>query len=360
MADDRNEVLSPMTAAAVKHCRQLIRDRQLEDGPFRMTAGGQEVWLEQYFSLEAVLALLAVAPDSQDDDPRRVEKYLIWYAEHIEEPQGIAFNYRGNLVSFGKISRKGDDYDSIDSYAGLYLLAAARTFARSETNSPVIQQGAIRSLQALNDVIGRKQELLRRTGAVHLSPQAERNGLPIARDDYPMHYLMDACEAHAGLRESVGYFDAIGLKEEAVQAQKLADGIADSTPLFLAEGKFAFVVDNRGLPQTGTGAYPDGLANLYALAYIPKQYPQLWTTLIAQHAPLNENRTGGPIERWLIAARTAAPESIVEFEAETAREALTFDRKTHLDRMAICVLALIDGQARYPTIPELRESGTEK
>lgn len=129
-----------------------------------MTAVGDEVWLEQYFALEACVALLA---SGQRSDVDRVRRYLHWYAQNIEEPFGVAYNYE---VRSGRRVRLA--FDSIDSYAGLFLLATARVHVISGDTSPAIANGASRSLYAAGDVIRNKRVVAANARSPHTLSEA--------------------------------------------------------------------------------------------------------------------------------------------------------------------------------------------
>jgi len=342
-------VLTAEERDVVASCLKQIRQRQLESGSIRMTAQGDEVWLEQYFALEAVLALLAAPENDSGANVAAAGRYLNWYAANIEEPQGVAFNCEGTLSDIRKIATKPKNYDSIDSYAGLYLLASSR-YARHRKPETAIVAASKRSLQAIRDVIENKASLLKRSGGAGLTGNADSNGLPIARDDYPMHYLMDACECHAGLRSAGDYFHSLGMDHEATEARRLADGIARAATRFLGGDRFAFVIDNGNHSQLGAGAYPMGLANLFGLAYVPHEFPRLWTTLRKEFPLKPDEESSMRPERWLIAARTAAPGDVAEIKAMLLMEARKFSPATYLNRLSITALALEDGESRYPVL----------
>lgn len=59
-----------------------------------------------------------------------------------------------------------------------------------------------------------------------------------------------------------------------------------------------------------------------------------------------------PVERWLMAAsHCATPEETQALRQETRRAMLQFSaRNVYVDRPALAILALIDGEARFPSV----------
>lgn len=337
--------LTPEERTVVSDCLDQIRSRQLRDGSIRMTAVGDEVWLEQYFALEACVALLS---SGQCSDVDRVRRYLQWYAQNIEEPFGVAYNYEVRSGRRVKLA-----FDSIDSYAGLFLLATARVHAISGDTSPAIANGASRSLYALEDVIRNKRVVAANARSPHTFTEAAlTNGLPINTGSAVQHLLMDSIEAYAGLRESVELFRSVELPKDAATAHELANGIAQGMRLFEGSDGFAHVVMNGNDPQFFDGRDTKALANLYALAYLPPKYKSLWSSLNRSFQPDNVDAAECPAERWLIAATRVMPSTAKSWRERVVRDAGQFDRSTYLGRLAVTVIALIDGPARYPEVIE--------
>lgn len=358
--------LSGAEQEAVQHCLELIRKRQLPNGALRMTVE-ENGWLEQYFALEGVLALLAAATPRSGEDLERVRNYLGWYARHIREPEGVAHNYQNHGAGYVEIKKTPEnpdakDFDSVDSYAGFYLLAVARYHRLAGATPAEIREGAVRSLRALEEIILNKERVVAASGGkVGITPEAARNGLPIARWDYSVHYLMDACEAFAGLHEAVGFFTAIGRKPEAQKSGLLADRIAAGAKAFSLADRFPLAVmnDNQPVPAKENSAPTlddAGLANLFALAYLPPRYPKLWAQL-KKHQPDSGNAPVAPVERWLIAAVRAAPNDVGEWRKRVVEETRSFGDRTYIGRPAMAVLALMDSSARFPEVrPSSRSS----
>ncbi len=374
--------LDHLTAAerqAVVRCQQLIRARQLNAGTaagaFQVATNAGEAWVEHYFALEAMIALLAATDDPNSPDVRAVEKYLKFYANDARQrAEGVAHNLKGPKLAPVTVvlktcrdkpaDQRSDapkDFDSIDSYAGLYLVATARYYALTGKLPAEIRSGALLSLKALYNVIRRKPAVVAARGCNHTFPNgALNNGLPIARASYPMHQLMDVVEVYAGLKESAPMFARLGLANEAKIAADLAAGVVRGAALFkpaAKTGHYPVGLDNGNNPYNQGGLYPGGLAQLFALAYLPslgaKNDVALWTSLkkFPQGNPAAATNTQAPPERWLIAASRVAPQEAPRWRARVVAECRTFNAATYIDRPAICILALIGKEAGFPMIP---------
>jgi len=317
--------------AAIEQCLGIIRKCQLEDGMIRMKAAGSPVWTVPYCSNFAVMALLAAhAIHPNQPDLRRVERWLIWYADK-QEPDGTICDREGNLESYRSQGKR----DSTDSYAATFLMAVYR-YQRAVP-------GVVRP-----EIIQAARKVLTAIGAV-----VQSDGLTIAKPDYPVKYLMDNLEVYGGLQEGALFFDATENIQEARKARQLAKAVKGSLQKFWSEKEQCFgcaidLKDNLSCDDLSK-PYPHGLAQLFALAHLAPERTILWQRLRKCFSPEDK---GMPTERWLMAAMRCAESDEREDLRRAMRQVmLRFTlENVYVDRPALAILALSDESARFPDI----------
>lgn len=140
-----------------------------------------------YFSSIAALGLLSgTVTEEQAEGARR---YLLWYLEHLnteaQDPvngDGTIYNYRVTLDNGDTYIESTGDYDSVDSYAALFLMVA-NTYGHKVDRQFLAEH---------------RYEVIRVADA--LLHTIQENGLSYAKAEYPIQYLMDNAEVYAGLR----------------------------------------------------------------------------------------------------------------------------------------------------------------
>lgn len=160
----------------------LILYSQWDEG---QTAQSQVV--VPYFSSIAALGLLSgTVTKAQAESVRR---YLLWYMEHLntetQDPvngDGTIYDYRVTLENGNISTESTGDYDSVDSYAALFLMVA------DGYGNKIDRQ----LLTEHREAVIRVADALLRT--------IQENGLSYAKAQYPIQYLMDNAEVYAGLR----------------------------------------------------------------------------------------------------------------------------------------------------------------
>ena len=296
-------------------------------GMIRMKGAASPVWAVPYDGNFAAMALLAandLKPNSED--LHRVERWLLWYAEQ-QKPDGTIDDQEGTVSSYKANGRR----DSTDSYAATFLMAVARyQRAIGDRTSLVIDHAAIKALSAIEAV-------------------SQKDGLTIAKPDYPMKYLMDNIEVYGGLQEGAAFLAARGYPAEAAQARQMAQRAATGLAGYWSEKDrcFAFALDLQGKFSGGLKkSYPHGLAQLFALAHIAPQRVELWHDVQRTFKP---GDVGMPVERWLIAATRCGEAAEREHFRRATREAmLRFTaNNVYVNRPAVAILAIIDGEARF-------------
>ena len=325
---------TPEDWAAIDGCLGIIRQCQMGDGMIRMKGDGDHVWTVPYVSDFAAMALLAVNDLRPNlPDVRRVEQWLLWYAEN-QQADGTICDQTGTVASY----RSNGGRDSTDSYAATFLMAASRyRRATQGVPPPKITQAVRLALRAIIDVI-------------------QPDGLTIAKPDYQIKYLMDNIEVYGGLTEVAAFFESVGEPHDAQKAREMAVRVAVGLRGFWSrtDGSFAVSLDRMGKYSAGLEKpYPHGLAQLFALAHVDPGRREVWRDVRKRFKPGDQ---GMPVERWLMAAnRCGSPQEQRELRVAARREMLQFTAKTvYVDRPALAILAILDGNARFADLPVSR------
>ncbi len=322
--------------AAIENCLAIIRGCQMKDGLIRMKGHGNPVWAVPYFGNLAAMALLAANNTRQDQqDVIRVERWLMWYAAH-QEADGTIYDQEGTVSAYQSNGKR----DSTDSYAATLLMATwrYRKAAKKRPSAPIVN-AAQKAFAAIEAVV-------------------QTDGLTIAKPEYPMKFLMDNVEVYQGLSEGAMFFGSVGMEAESDKARRMAFRIAKGMGKFWSDqgGHFAYALDMKGTFFAGLSKpYPHGLAQLFALAHITPTRPGLWVELNRSFKP---GDAGIPADRWLIAARRYDdPKGIVDLRAATRSAALQFSSENvYVERPAMAIIALTDGEARFPDVPTVKEN----
>lgn len=331
-AEDKGKAaVSQEDWAAIEHCLDIIRQCQMNDGMIRTKGAGDAVWTVPYVSNFAATALLAANGIRHDpQDLQRAERWLLWYAAN-QEADGTICDQEGTVAAYKSNGRK----DSTDAYAATFVMAVWRySQARDERPRSEIVNAARKALGAIEAVL-------------------QDDGLTIAKPGWPTKYLMDNVEVYGGLHEGASLFDAAGCEKEAKKARRIAARIAVGLGKFWSEEHqyFEVALDMKGVFSGGLKkSYPDGLAQLYALAHVAPPRLELWARVCRTFKLGDE---GMPVERWLMAAtRCAGAEETGKLREATREAMLHFTAESvYVDRPALAILALIDGRARFPDVP---------
>lgn len=197
-----------------------LKTVQTDDGALLLGDGQRVV---PYFACLAALGLVKAG------HPEPARRYIRWHNAH-REPDGTLFDWERTAGSGWK---KLPTRDSTDSYAAVYLELA----------------------EALQEKAGIAESL------TVLRRERQTNGLTIAKPDYPVCYLMDNIEVWRGLRAA----GALAEAEQTLQAleRELWDEQARCY-------RIAVQPDGGKHPATLTQWYPGQMAQLMALAWLPK------------------------------------------------------------------------------------------
>ena len=252
-----------LRAAAEK---EWILDCQTEEGLilFRQWDPGtepQEQTVVPYFSSIAALGLLSGTVT--EEQAEGVRRYLIWYLDHLNTAQQDPVNGDGTVYDHRVVRENGSvrqestgDYDSVDSYAALFLMVAD-AYAQKAESRTLIQRG--------EDVKRVAAALLRTIG---------ENGLSYAKAEYPVQYLMDNAEVCAGLRAGGHLLNVIdpgcALAEEMLQCASRAEDALEAL-LWDQDGEhyeIGLMEDASLLQYTGWSKfYPDSVAQLFPVCF---------------------------------------------------------------------------------------------
>ena len=187
-------------AARADHYRALaaaekdwILDCQTDSGLILYKQWSQDTEEEEqkvvpYFSSIAAWGLLSGTVT--EEQVAGAGRYIHWYLDHLNTDESDPINGDGTIYDY-RVHREGEEigeestgeYDSVDSYAALFLILAERYAAVG---------GADEIVRRIDD-LGRVVDALMRT--------LDENGLSWVKADYLVQYTMDNTEVYLGLRK---------------------------------------------------------------------------------------------------------------------------------------------------------------
>ena len=239
-------VLSVAVAARLGAATAWIDRQQLPDGAILYGTAR----IQPYDANIAATGLC-----SQRAQLPHVRAWMNWYVTHLNARDrwglsGTIYDYRYAHGVETSLRRA----DSVDSYAATFF-----TLARSlyDTRDP-LSQAYVRSIRP------QLEEM-----AAMLPHVTQRDGMTIARPDYPIAYLMDNSEVYRGLSdlaylEGNAFSDAVASRAYAQEARRASSGIA--TLWSDARGTYdSGKQEPRGprMRSQWTTWYPDATAQLF-------------------------------------------------------------------------------------------------
>jgi hypothetical protein len=347
IAQSRN--LTSGEQEAVDTALAIVRGCQLPDGAITQMNMGMApetaVWIPPYFSHYAALALLANHHrDPQAGDLARVASWLDWCSTH-QEPEGFWHDYEGTRASYSNTGF----IDAWDSSAAMYLLVLGRYQAEGGIVTEEMETAALRSLDCLAGLT---------------DPQ---DGLTVAKPSYQVKYLMDNIEVYAGLVSGASCFEGLGRQTEASDAASQAALMKTSLANYYKplSGLFAWAQHPNGQQEVGiTTLYPDGLAQLFGVAFVSRE-PSAWEAATNAFGP--ESIPGGTgTERFAIAASRIGGEDELTWRAALVTDVATFTpTNVYVYRAGLAALALLEGAdwmpgtavSLPPTVPTTPDPG---
>lgn len=202
---------------------------------------------------------------------REVKNYILWYLEHLNYPdrQGLTHTIDNYEISADGRETAKQSYDSVDGYAGtfLYLL-----------NMYHLQTGDSKLISGYWEKI---------KGIAYLIPYLQKkDGLTVAliQDSEHTKYLMDNCEAYAGMLAFQNLASRIGRQEKSFYADTAAIIQKSVLEIFYRRenDNFDWAIDNQTRHASDWSVlYPDALAQIFPVYYgllerDPKKKKRLW------------------------------------------------------------------------------------
>jgi len=222
--------------------------------PMYNISGGGTSKLSPYFSCSAALGLLEAGYIDE------VKSYIKWHIAHLETNDvsglnGTIYDYEitvknGKITETKLLNGEGQpDYDSVDSYAALFLTLLKEY---------VVKTGDKAFVKTYRSQIDR----------IYSTFAAVQNGnLTYAKPTYKMEYLMDNCEVVPGCRDAAYLYRTV-FSDEAAAAK--CDSLADVITIgvnSLWNGARSNYNLAKGHPSNWTKFYPDVSAQLFPVAF---------------------------------------------------------------------------------------------
>lgn len=232
----------------------LILYRQWDPEEYR-----EEQTVFPYFSTIAALGLLSGTVT--EEHAEGALRYQQWYLNHLNTSAQDLQNGRGT-VSDCRVIREGaslreeslQTYDSVDSYAAMFLLLVDR-YAQAVSDELLFSrtEDILLVLEALLNTIG-------------------PNGLSYAKSEYPVQYLMDNSEVYAGLCAAARILERMDPSGQLEQVRTMALQLREAMDLLLwnhTGGHYEVgLFEGDLLDFDGwTSFYPDGVCQLFPLCF---------------------------------------------------------------------------------------------
>lgn len=281
---------------ALDRAAEVIRAHQLPDGA--IVLGERAPYrLSPYVANYAALGLLsAYSVDSKQPYLAAVRGWIEWYVAHLNG-DGTIYDYSGAPGNW----KTTEDYDSTDSYAATFLELLASYYRATK--------GA--------DWLPRLKTLLPKiVHAMCVTQQA--NSLTLAKPKYPVMYTMDNVEVYNGWRAAAELARALGFKKQAADYAASGAKVLRAIYAFLwtkvgevGHDHFLLGMQQNGKPvevQEPMRWYPDQMAQLLAIAWLPKcaQTKGLYSWLQKSYLEIPSGDLSGPqvepLVWWALAA----------------------------------------------------------
>ena len=185
-----------------------------------------------------------------------VKNYLRWYLSHLNYPDkhgltGTIYDYR---IGFNGRERSTGGYDSVDGYAGTFLLLVQKYYQRTKDREFFEENRA-----KIEDV------------AYTIVYLQDRDGLIKALPGKKAKYLMDNCEAFGGLNAFLALSQEMGWEATKGFYEKAAKSLRDSIwKNFYDRGNnnFYWAIDKTVRHKSQWKRfYPDAYAQLFPLCF---------------------------------------------------------------------------------------------
>lgn len=269
--------------ARMDYYNSLIKNEQkwlasLQQSNGALAFRGKEngiVSIVPYFSSITAIALLQKAPDLEYAEV--VTDYFEWHFAHLNDAESDKYGVPGTIYDYSAEVSNGvvrwektkQDYDSVDSYAALFLIALWEYYEQTGN-----EEYLIKHYQQISDVVGA------------MNATIDNDGLSYTKPDKRVKYLMDNAEVHQGLSCAVNLFERVFLPHydegtsEYIYAKQTLSHLQESknkqeqafhTKFWNeAEQRYEIGINNADavLDFTGwTEFYPDAVAQLFPFLF---------------------------------------------------------------------------------------------
>ena len=277
----------------------------LPGGALSVRPGGS--FISGYFGNITALGLASV-----NLHPETVLAWMQWYVSHAHGSgsgvDGVADD--GSVLGDGSFRTRGRP-DSTDAYGATFLMLARRAYARGDPG--------LRRFLRLH-----RYDVERIAHSILATQQS--NGLTLARPQHRIAYAIDNEQVYRGLSDGAwlmrqAYGDAEQARLFETRAGEVARGISGilwdpATRTFRPE------VDapGNGPPADLSRAYPDALAQAYAIVYgVVDARSALAASLLSRAAPALANAPAGDAVEYrlvlALAQRAAGTNAVAVFQA---------------------------------------------
>jgi hypothetical protein len=236
--------------------------------------------------------MIAISEITRARNIAKVREYLVWYFDHLNYPDldgltGSIYNYQ--ISKAGK-ETSTKEYDSVDGYAGTFLYLA-NLYHQASGDHSLIHDNWVK----IRDIAYLIPYLQSEDGLIRVSLKARNN----------VKYLMDNCEAYAGIRAFQELAVRVGYRQEEYY-MKVAENIrvAVLSRMYNRDaGNFYWAMDDRGKHATDWGIlYPGALAQVFPvcfglLAADEEMAKMLWHEFNVRHGKSAEKF---PVEQRII------------------------------------------------------------
>jgi hypothetical protein len=302
-----------------------------------------------YFSNYAALGMIS-AYESVTHDVKDLEyaaKWMKFYADEQDKETGYIHDYHGSRHQGTFI--KSEEIDSVDAYASTYLQLAERY-------SEALKKCTPEEREKLNEILPADKLMEASKLCVKaIESVVDTDGLTWAKPDWPVKYLMDNVEVYGGLISGANYFEAQGVKSESKKCRDMAKEVGKNLSEYWRADEKHFAWAKQGDFHWDTGldeAYPHGLANLYALPWIPEKpeekHVKLWEEMKEKFKPeepgyKNVDETA-PLDRWLMSAIALKDPDVEKWKERLTEQMTEFPKHRNVHRLGIATLAALEGR----------------
>lgn len=202
-----------------------------------------------------IVNIIAIYELSSQRHIKEVKNYIVWYFNHLNYPD--RYGLTGTIYDY-EISNSGEEkstyhYDSVDGYAGTFLYLLNSYHSRTG------------DIALINDYWDKIKDI------AYLIPYLQKqDGLTISlpQDKDNTKYLMDNCEAYAGILAFKTLAQRTGRNQDsfyAVTAENIRKGVLGI--LYNQESKnFYWAIDDKTRHASDWSIlYPDALAQIFPI-----------------------------------------------------------------------------------------------